>query len=608
MLLIGLILLLLATAISSSTQRKFIREVVNLSEFNKSTNSENKSGLGSDNNYNKERILYKSEIKFSSLIITRITFLLLLFSAFLSYNSNYIENITNGIGVYQGLFQVSSITQSFDCFLYLTASILLLILALNSFTSRHGSINNIITSNNTKIEPLDEKTSQIIKTNPLDELNWSQTGVTIEYSLIILFNIIGASLLISSGDLVSMYISIELQSFALYILATLYRDSEKAAGAGLKYFLLGGLSSCFILLGGGLLYVSTGLTNLESIFLLFNIEETTKSIEIGLVILFVGFLFKISAAPFHNWAPDVYDAVPTHVTLWLSVITKISISIFLLNLVYYILISYSDSNLEGLNLSLLLLLISSFLSLLIGTIVGLVQFRIKRLLAYSTISHIGFLLLALVVSNKESFESFMFYLIQYTITNANNFMILLAFGYLIFRMRGNVKDIYSPIEYIDDLKGQFKVNPILSLCFAISLFSLAGIPPLIGFFGKQMVLLSALSGGYIGLTLIAILVSVISAAYYLRIISSMIFDDYPIYKEDISSLNSLSSDELIKEKNLLDNYLPKNNNFHSIYENYLSNSLSFWISTLTLITILFIIKPYLLLNWTHLLALSLFFG
>lgn len=586
MLLIGLSLLLLATAISSSTHKKVtLNKVTN--ELNMVESTENIDLTNNNEGFLAETLRSNNngsaEVKFSPLIIIRITFLLLLFSAYLSYNSNYIDNINSGIGVYHGLFQITSLTQSFDFFLYLVASMLLLIFTLNNFT-KSASFVDLQENNNSKNELLSEK------------LSFFNTGVTVEYSLIILFNIIGASLLISSGDLVSMYISIELQSFALYILATLHRDSEKAATSGLKYFLLGGLSSCFILLGAGLLYVSTGLTNLESIFLLFNIEGINKSIEIGLVILLAGFLFKISAAPFHNWAPDVYDGVPTHVTLWLSVITKISISIFLLNLIYLILIGSSSSSIEGLNLSLLLLLISSFLSLLIGTIVGLVQFRIKRLLAYSTISHIGFLLLALLVSNKESFESYIFYLIQYTITNANNFMILLAFGYLIYKVKGNIVDKYSPIQYIDDLKGQFKINPLLSLCFAISLFSLAGIPPLIGFFGKQMVLLTALSGGYIGLTLIAILVSVISAAYYLRIISLMFFDNY-------SSEQTKHNDNVVSNSSI--NY--SQNEIYNNQSNYLSNTLSFSISILTLITLLFILKPYLILNWTHLLALSLFF-
>jgi NADH-ubiquinone oxidoreductase chain 2 len=231
-------------------------------------------------------------------------------------------------------------------------------------------------------------------------------------------------------------------------------------------------------------------------------------------------------------------------------------------------INIDENNIFLLNPLLILLTLSSLLSLIIGTIVGLVQFRIKRLLVYSTISHIGFILMALIINNKESFESLLFYLVGYSIVNANNFLILLAFGYIAIKINKDVKDKYSPIQYINDLNGSFHINGALSICFAISLFSLAGIPPLIGFFTKQAVLMSALTGGYIALSIVAILVSVISAAYYLKIISQMFFTN---------SIKSYSK-------------LNNNNNY------YLSSILSFNISLLTLITTLFLIKPYLLLN------------
>jgi NADH-ubiquinone oxidoreductase chain 2 len=572
MLLIGLLLLLLATAISSSNNINEKR-IINYAGINTLTNS-------------KESII-NEEIKPSSFLIVRITFLLLLFSAYLSYNINYMYNIGNGIGVYGGLFQISYLSQNFDIFLYLMGGLLLFALSLNNFT-------------------LDNK-STIKRINSYKEEE--TTMITSEYAIIALFSIIGGSLLISSKDLISMYISIELQSFALYILATVYRNYDKGARAGLKYFLLGGLSSCFILLGIGIIYATLGLTDIDFIFMLLKEGNFIKSIEIGLIIILVGFLFKISAAPFHNWAPDVYDGVPTLVTLWLSVITKISICIIMLNLIYHAVLCnlFGDNDLFNINsikdtnlsLSLWLLLISSFLSLLIGTIVGLVQFRIKRLLVYSTISHVGFILAALIVNNKESFESLLFYLVGYTIINANNFLIIIAFGYLIIKTNNNIKDKYSPIQYIDDLKGSFYINKTLSLCFAISLFSLAGIPPLIGFFTKQAVLMSAISGGYIALSIVAILVSVISAAYYLKIISLMFFNKYTY------SNNLISND---KSSNVLNNNVNVDLSSNKIINyNYLSNTLSFCISSITMFTILFFIKPYLILNWTHLLALSLFF-
>jgi NADH-ubiquinone oxidoreductase chain 2 len=195
---------------------------------------------------------------------------------------------------------------------------------------------------------------------------------------------------------------------------------------------------------------------------------------------------------------------------------KISIFVFLLEL-------QSGLGFNGASLTLLfdgisfdvwknLLLISSLLSLIVGTVVGLAQYRIKRLFAYSTISHVGFLLLALGINSEESIESFLFYLVQYTITNLNAFLVILAFGYMI-----NLSKKSSDIQFISDLKGQFKVNPLLGLALTLSLFSMAGVPPLIGFFGKQMILYSATHRGFYFLSLVAIIVSVISASYYLKL-------------------------------------------------------------------------------------------
>src|SRR6202000_2759280 len=339
--------------------------------------------------------------------------------------------------------------------------------------------------------------------------------------------VLGASLLISSSNLISMYLSIELQSFAVYILSTLYRNSESATSAGLKYFLLGSLSSCVILLGSGLIYTFTGLTNLESIYNLISvtgpISNITLGIALGFIFIFAGFLLKVAAAPLHNWAPDVYDESPTIVTIWLTIMPKISILILILEIFTQITSVTVNPILEslntvGLNTITNLLLISSLFSLIIGTVVGLAQTKIKRLLAYSTISHIGFILLALAINSKQAIDSFIFYIIQYTLTNLNTFLILLAVGYIInyniLINKGSEKDI----NYISELKGLFFSNPILSISLTICLLSMAGTPPFLGFFSKQFVLYSAIESGYYFMSLAGILVSIISASYYLRII------------------------------------------------------------------------------------------
>jgi|SRR6266496_1029887 len=276
------------------------------------------------------------------------------------------------------------------------------------------------------------------------------------------------------------------------------------------------------------------------------------------------------------------------------------------------------------------LLFSSLLSLVIGTIVGLTQSRIKRLYAFSTISHVGFVLLGLSIHTVESTQAFMFYLIQYSISNLNAFILIIAIGYSLYCYVYKVKSIKtskinketkeeinkskeeinenndnlhdinnSPIQLIDQLKGYYYINPLLSLSLAITLFSFAGIPPLIGFFGKQMILSAAIDNGYIFMSLIAILTSVISAVYYLAIIKQIFFDkpDYVLNDE----LSNFSADGLITEKNII---LKKVN--IKINNIVLSSYLSLSISIITFIITLFMFVPEELLNITNILALILF--
>jgi len=497
----------------------------------------------------------------SSVYFTRISAIVFVYAGVLSFNTLYIQSIGSGIGIYSGLFQITVISQYIEIFLLIIGSLILIAWPLKSNT------------------------------------NNSFVKVGKDYSLIVLFSTLGSCLLISTSDLVSMYLSIELQSFGLYVLSTLYRDSESSTRAGLKYFLLGGLSSCLILLGSGLIYSYTGLTNFESIYSLISVSEVNNIIQglsLGLIIIIIGFLFKIAAAPLHNWSPDVYDETPTIVTIWLTIMPKISILILLLELHTQIGVIGSLNLLDQINLIqensiyLLknLLLISSLLSLIIGTVVGLAQTRIKRLLAYSTISHIGFILLALAINTEQSIDSLLFYIIQYSITNLNVFLIIIALSYIINNslIKNNEGNMIKDIRYISELKGQFFLNPLLSLSLSICLFSMAGIPPLIGFFSKQFVLYSAIGQGYYFMSILCIIVSVISASYYLKVIKVL----HTEVDEDFTSKEN--SNNLILENNY----------------SLLSNFHSFLISTLTLSILFFIFKPSLILNSTQLLSLSLF--
>jgi len=306
-----------------------------------------------------------------------------------------------------------------------------------------------------------------------------------------------------------------------------------------------------------------------------------------LLILSVGFLFKVSAAPFHFWSPDVYDAIPTIVTTFVAIVAKISIFIFFLELVH----STSNSLFNFQFSWTYSLLVSSLLSLIIGTVVGLTQFRIKRLFAYSTISHVGFILLALSINSIESIQAFIFYLMQYSISNLNAFIILISIGFSLYFFINDSDEFKeladknnSPIQLISQMKGYFYINPVLSLSLAVTIFSFVGIPPLIGFFAKQMVLSAALDSGYVFLALFAILTSVISAVYYLNIIKQVFFDESE-YKVNPELTNMNLHGNIIKN-NVLIQRLTFNTN--SIV---LSSYLTITISILTLTILLFIFIP-----------------
>jgi len=542
--------------------------------------------------------------KDKSILFSRIVMVSLIVVSFLAFNNLFVMSLDKGIGIYGGLFHVTAFTQSFNIFILVISS---LILTLTSFYPRKVYL---------------EERSSLPKLL-FTKFNYNKTQISnkmgeqfriLEYSLIIVFVLNGAAFLMSASDLVSIFLAIELQSYGLYIISTLYRDSEEATSGGLTYFLLGGLSSCFILLGSSLLYANSGTTNLEGIYVVSSISEIYPDlypmllswykpyyIHLSLIILSVGFLFKIGAAPFHFWSPDVYDAIPTIVTTFVALIAKISIFIFFLELVYYTektLFVFSWTN---------CLLISSLFSLIVGSVLGLTQFRIKRLFAYSTISHVGFILLALSINSMESIQAYVFYIVAYTIGNLNAFVILVTIGFSFYlyvykddEHKNELSDKNnSPIQLISQLKGYFYINPYLSLSLAITLFSFAGVPPLLGFFAKQMVLSAALDNGYVFMALVAILTSVISAVYYLNVIKNIFFfkDDYKI-------------NPTLENLNLQGNILNSNNTSKQVKFNLdnivLSSALSNVISILTLILLLFIFIPNEWFSIANILTLILF--
>lgn len=539
-----------------------------------------------------------------SILYSRIGIIILFYCIYLAYNSLLITYIDSGVGIFGGLFFVSSITQSFHILIFFLS---LLILNMTAFYPRklvyseHLSFFDLLFS---KLQFLKKLTvSNIILKN-------GEQYSILEYTLVLLFVVIGSILLISSSDLISIFLAIELQSYGLYLLCAVYRNSESSTSSSLTYFLLGALASCFILLGIALIYANLGVTYLDNFYIINNLSSILDQggdnnymtfIPYSILLIIVGLLFKISAAPFHFWSPDVYDGIPTIVTTFVANIAKISILILILQLVHFtsnIYISTNYSWTSG-------LLLSSLLSLTIGTVLGLTQFRIKRLLAYSTISHLGFMLLALSINSVESIQSFIFYLMQYSISNVNAFIILVAIGYSLYSYNDsniNSKQIIdknnSPIQLISQLKGYFHINSILALSFAITLFSFAGIPPLMGFFAKQMVFSSALQEGFVFLTLIGVLTSVISAVYYLYIVKTMFFDWHSYTY--LNKLNNLRIPAILTQKD------KKVKEFYFSSNFTLSSSFSLTISMLTLIILLFMFMPNEWLNMSNILSILLF--
>ena len=326
----------------------------------------------------------------------------------------------------------------------------------------------------------------------------------IEYSILILCSILGMMVMISSNDLMVFYIGLELQSLALYVLASFNKDQLKSSEAGLKYFVLSALSSGILLYGCSLLYGFSGSTN----FLIIseNINSMEYGLTFGIVFILVGLAFKISAVPFHMWAPDVYEGSPTSVTLFFAIVPKIAALTVFIRFLYLPFFNV-------INEWQIIIIFLSIASMVFGAIAAIGQKNLKRLIAYSSIGHMGYALAGLSVGTNEGIQSSVSYISIYLIMNLGLFSCL-------FMMKRNNKYY----ENIDDLSGLSKNHPLISFSLLIILFSLAGIPPMAGFFGKFYVFVSVIKQEMYFLAIIGLLATVISAFYYLRIIKIIYFD------------------------------------------------------------------------------------
>jgi len=327
----------------------------------------------------------------------------------------------------------------------------------------------------------------------------------IEYPVLILSSVLGMMVMISSNDLIVFYMGLELQSLALYVLATFNRDQLQSSEAGLKYFVLSALSSGLLLYGCSLIYGFSGSTNFDIISNQLNSSEYV--LTFGIVFILVGLAFKISAVPFHMWAPDVYQGSPTSVTLFFTMVPKIAALTVFIRFLYVPFLNLIDQ-------WQMIIVFLSIASMLFGAIAAIGQTNIKRLIAYSSIGHIGYTLAGLATGTNEGIQSSIIYISIYIIMN------LALFSCLLMLKRND-----NYYEDIEDLSGLSKNHPLLSLSLLVILFSLAGIPPLAGFFAKFYIFKAVIEQSMYFLAVVGLLSTVVAAFYYLRIIKIIYFDE-----------------------------------------------------------------------------------
>jgi NADH-quinone oxidoreductase subunit N len=332
-----------------------------------------------------------------------------------------------------------------------------------------------------------------------------QMRATFEYPVVILLSVTGMLMLISAADLIALYLGLELMSLSLYVLASFQRDQVRASEAGLKYFVLGALASGMLLYGASLIYGFTGTVNFAGIAA--QAHTGGVGLVFGLVFLFAGLCFKISAVPFHMWTPDVYEGAPTPVSAFFAAAPKVAaIAVFVRAAVG----AFPSITVEWQQI----LVFVSIASMLLGSFAAIGQRNIKRLMAYSSIGHMGYALVGLSAGTPEGVQGVIVYMAIYVAMTLGTWACILAMR------RGN-----RMVEEIADLKGLARTKPAMAFFFAMLLFSMAGVPPLAGFFAKFYVFLAAIQAGLYTLAVIGVLASVVGCYYYLMIVKVMYFDE-----------------------------------------------------------------------------------
>ena len=332
-----------------------------------------------------------------------------------------------------------------------------------------------------------------------------------EYPILMLFATLGMLMMVSANDLISLYVGLELQSLSLYVVAAIRRDNLRSTEAGLKYFVLGALSSGMLLYGSSMIYGFTGTTSFPALAEIFSATPMgaapSLGLIVGLVFLIAGLAFKVSAVPFHMWTPDVYEGAPTPITAFFATAPKVAAMALL---VRFMMGPFGDLVAQWQQV----VVFVSIASMLVGAFAAIAQTNIKRLMAYSSIGHVGYALIGLAAGTEEGVRGVVFYMAIYIVMNLGTFACILC-----------MRRTEVMVETIEDLKGLSKTQPMLALALMIFMFSMAGIPPMAGFLAKFYVFLAAINAGLYALAVIGVLTSVVGAFYYLRIVKYMYFDE-----------------------------------------------------------------------------------
>lgn len=465
-----------------------------------------------------QEIFYNNfELIIPEFFLTTILLILLLFGVFYKKNQNI-----------QKILIIKNIT---TIIIYLL--LILLILTLNITNISNNLLNGVLIINNfTQFIKIILILSTIICFSIQQKYLIQQKIHSYEINILILIALLGLMLLISSNHFITLYLAIELQSLSFYILTSTQKKSIFSIEAGLKYFILGSIASGFILYGSSIIYAIIGSLNFNHIFLILSninfIENTNLllSLSYGFIFILVGLVFKLGAAPFHFWLPDVYEGAPNNISSFFAIVPKIAFIGILIRLFFDIFfhISYFFE---------LFFYIIAFFSMLVGALSALQQKKIKRLLAYSSISHVGFILIGFTSNMLNNIPFILLYILIYIIMSIN-----LWTSYLSININ------HKPIKYLTDLSNIYTINKLLAFIIILNIFSLAGIPPLAGFFSKFFIFFSAIKNNYFSLVFFGIFISILSSFYYLKIIKIIFFEKI-LRKMYIYQINKIQSVILI---------------------------------------------------------------